>query len=154
MGNRIRGDGAEGTLLGDGQIVCGGAQMNVAPLHLVSEPHNIELEQALLGALLLANEPATNLPTFLEPRHFHEPLHQQIYEVVLRLTAAGKTANVLTVKPLLASDVTVGSLTLPQYLARLAAEAASIITADLLDGLRQRRGRLESRKRCRYPPTR
>src|SRR5262245_35504735 len=47
--------------------------MNVVPLHpVVEEPHNIELEQALLGALLLANEPATNLPTFLEAKHFHE----------------------------------------------------------------------------------
>jgi replicative DNA helicase len=103
--------------------------MNVVPLHQAADvpPINLEIEQAMLGALLLANEPATNLPAFLQPHHFHEPLHQQIYDVILKLTAAGKTANVLTVKSFLPGDVTVGILTLPQYLARLAAEAASLI---------------------------
>jgi replicative DNA helicase len=103
--------------------------MNVVPLPIADAPAiDIELEQALLGALLVANEPATNLPAFLEPQHFHEPLHQRIYEVITDLAAAGKTANALTVRLFLPPDVTVGSLTLPQYLARLAAEARCIIT--------------------------
>jgi replicative DNA helicase len=103
--------------------------VNVVPLNQAADvpPINLEIEQAMLGALLLANEPATNLPGLLQPHHFHEPLHQQIYDVVLKLTAAGKTANVLTVRPFLPGDVTVGILTLPQYLARLAAEAPSLI---------------------------
>jgi replicative DNA helicase len=103
--------------------------VNVVPLHQVADepPSNLEIEQALLGALLLANEAATNLPTFLEPRHFHESLHQQIYDVVLKLTASGKTANILTVRAFLPNDVAVGSLTLPQYLARLAAETTSLM---------------------------
>jgi replicative DNA helicase len=102
--------------------------MNVVALPTAeAPPSNIELEQALLGALLLANGPATNLPGCLEPRHFHEHLHRQIYEVIVELTAAGRTANVLTVRPFLPSDVTVGSLPLSEYLARLAGEAASTL---------------------------
>jgi replicative DNA helicase len=74
--------------------------MNVVALPIFDlPPSNVELEQALLGALLLANEPATNLPGFLEPHHFHEPLHQSIYSVIVALAAAGKTSNILTVRP-------------------------------------------------------
>jgi replicative DNA helicase len=102
--------------------------MNVVALPIAeTPPSNVELEQALLGALLLANEPATNLPGFLEPHHFHEPLHQRIYGVIIGLAAAGKTANVLTVRPLLSSEQKIGGLTLPEYLARLAAEAAGTL---------------------------
>jgi len=39
-------------------------------------PHNIELEQALLGAILVNNEAFYRVSYFLEPRHFFEPIHQ------------------------------------------------------------------------------
>ena len=38
-------------------------------------PHNIEVEQALLGAILVNNEAALHVTDFLEPEHFHEPAH-------------------------------------------------------------------------------
>ncbi len=44
-------------------------------------PHNIEAEQALLGAILVNNEAFYRVSDFLEPQHFFEPLHQQIYEL-------------------------------------------------------------------------
>ena len=37
---------------------------------------NIELEQALLGAILLNND-AYRFVDFLQPQHFFEPLHRQ-----------------------------------------------------------------------------
>ncbi len=43
-------------------------------------PHNIEAEQALLGAILVNNEALYRVSDFLEPEHFFEPIHQQIYE--------------------------------------------------------------------------
>lgn len=42
----------------------------------------------------------------------------------------GKTANPVTVKTFLKADEKVGDLTVAQYLARLAAEAVSIINAE------------------------
>jgi replicative DNA helicase len=36
-------------------------------------PHNIEAEQALLGAILVNNEAFYRVSDFLEPRHFFEP---------------------------------------------------------------------------------
>ena len=44
-------------------------------------PHNIEAEQALLGAILVNNEALYRVSDFLEPLHFFEPIHQQIYDI-------------------------------------------------------------------------
>ena len=44
-------------------------------------PHNLEAEQALLGAVLVNNESMDRVSAFLDPQHFYDPLHQQIYEV-------------------------------------------------------------------------
>jgi replicative DNA helicase len=42
-----------------------------------SAPHNIEAEQALLGAILVNNEAFYRVSDFLEPAHFFEPIHQK-----------------------------------------------------------------------------
>ena len=45
-------------------------------------PHNIEAEQALLGAILVNNEAFYRVSDFLEAEHFFEPLHQRIFGVI------------------------------------------------------------------------
>jgi hypothetical protein len=49
------------------------------PLYRVA-PHNIEAEQALIGAILVNNEAFYRVSDFLEPEHFFEPIHQKIYD--------------------------------------------------------------------------
>ena len=56
-------------------------------------PHNIEAEQALLGAILVNNEALYRVSDFLEARHFFEPVHQKIYEISSQLVRAGKVAS-------------------------------------------------------------
>jgi replicative DNA helicase len=92
-------------------------------------PHSIEAEQALLGAILVNNQAFDRVSDFLEPRHFFEPAHQAIYEVAGSLIRRGKVADTTTLKTFLPPDVEIASLTLDQYLARLAAEATTIINA-------------------------
>src|SRR6516225_8726557 len=92
-------------------------------------PHNIELEQALLGAILVNNEAFYRVSDFLEPRHFFEPIHQKVYEVTSSLVRVGKTATPITLKTFLPTDIDVAGLTVSQYLARLAAEATTVINA-------------------------
>src|ERR1051325_11213254 len=92
-------------------------------------PHNIEAEQALLGAVLVNNEAFYRVSDFLEPRHFFEPVHQNIYEITGSLIRVGKIANPVTLKTFLPADVDIAGLTVSQYLARLAAEATTIINA-------------------------
>ena len=52
-------------------------------------PHNIEAEQALLGAILVNNEAFYRISDFLEPKHFFEPIHQRIFELASGLVRAG-----------------------------------------------------------------
>ena len=93
-------------------------------------PHNIEAEQALLGAILVNNEAFYRVSDFLEPQHFFEPIHQKIYELAASLIRAGKVASPVTLKTFLPPDLDVAGLTASQYLARLAAEATTVINAE------------------------
>ncbi len=93
-------------------------------------PHNIEAEQALLGAILVNNDAYYRVSDFLRAEHFLEPLHKQIYEVATDMIRAAKRANPVTIKTFLPADEKVGDMTVAQYLARLAAEAITIINAE------------------------
>jgi len=93
-------------------------------------PHNIEAEQALLGAILVNNEAFYRVSDFLEPKHFFEPIHQRIFELASGLVRAGKLATPVTLKTFLPADFDIAGLTVNQYLARLAAEATTIINAE------------------------
>src|SRR6476660_5771961 len=92
-------------------------------------PHNIEAEQALLGAILVNNEALYRVSDFLEPPHFFEPIHQQIYDIARSLIRTGRPASPVTLKTFLPAEIDIAGLTLAQYLARLAAEATTIINA-------------------------
>src|SRR5437660_4775273 len=92
-------------------------------------PHNIEAEQSLLGAVLVNNEALYRVRDFLEPPHFFEPIHQKIYDHARSLIRTGKLASPITLKTFLPVDVDIAGLTVAQYLARLAAEATTIIRA-------------------------
>jgi replicative DNA helicase len=91
-------------------------------------PNNLEAEQALLGAILVNNRCFEHLPNELEPRHFYEPLHRQIFEVARDLMLADKIANPVTIKTFL-PDGKVGDMTVSQYLAALAGSAVTIVNA-------------------------
>jgi replicative DNA helicase len=100
----------------------------VVPLYR-SAPHNIEAEQALIGAILVNNEAFYRVSDFLEPQHFFEPIHQKIYDLARSLIRAGKLATPITLKTFLPGDIDIAGMTVSQYLARLAAEATTIINA-------------------------
>src|SRR6476469_1372173 len=100
-----------------------------APLYR-SAPHNIEAEQALLGAILVNNEAFYRVSDFLEPVHFFEPIHQMVYELAASLIRAGKVASPVTLQTFLPPDLDVAGLTASQYLARVAAEATTVINAE------------------------
>jgi replicative DNA helicase len=98
------------------------------PLHR-QVPHNIEVEQALLGAILINNEAYYRVSDFLEPPHFFDPLHRQIYEKASQLIQLNKAADPRTIKSFLKENDKVGEITVAEYLGRLAYEATTIINA-------------------------
>ena len=92
-------------------------------------PHNVEAEQALLGAILVNNDAFDRVSDFLRAEHFSEELHRRVFEIAAQLIRAGKVATPVTMKTFL-GDHDLGGVTIPQYLARLAAEATTIINAE------------------------
>jgi replicative DNA helicase len=100
------------------------------PLTFRQVPHNIEAEQALLGAILVNNEALDRVSGFLSPDHFYDPLHASIFETLATLIHAGKTATPVTVKTFFENVEPIDAhMTVPQYLGRLAANATTIINA-------------------------
>ena len=51
-------------------------------------PHNVEAEQALLGAILVNNDAYFRVSDFLEPTHFSEELHRRIYDILQQIGRA------------------------------------------------------------------
>lgn len=105
------------------------AVSNEAALPFRQAPHNIEAEQALLGAILINNEAYDRVSSFLEAHHFFDPLHARIFETAIKLIQGGKQATPITLKTYFDNEDSIGSLTVPQYLGRLAANATSVINA-------------------------
>ncbi|MCG7393974.1 replicative DNA helicase [Microvirga sp. ACRRW] len=105
------------------------ARLEAAEPQFRTPPSNLEAEQALLGAILVNNDAYYRVSDFLEAEHFVEDLHRRIYEVATGLIKAGKVATPITMKTFL-GDQDLGGVTVSQYLARLAAEATTVINAE------------------------
>src|ERR1700738_260768 len=92
-------------------------------------PHNIDAEQALLGAIMINNDALGVVDRLIEPEHFFEPIHQKIYGVTASLIRAGNLVTPITLKSHLPADLDIAGMSLGQYLARLCAEATTVINA-------------------------
>jgi replicative DNA helicase len=89
-------------------------------------PHNIEAEQALLGAILINDKRVVaSSSQSISSRRFIP----KVYNVARALVGAGKVATPVTIKSFLPADLDIAGVTLGQYLGRLAAEATTIINA-------------------------
>ena len=106
----------------------GAGRQNGEPAYRLA-PHNIEAEQALLGAILVNNDAFDRVSDFLRPEHFSEEVHRRIFDVAGQLIRSGKLASPITLKTFL-GEHDLGGVTVPQYLARLAAEATTVINAE------------------------
>jgi replicative DNA helicase len=114
------------------------------PVGFRTQPHNIDAEQALLGAVLVNNEAYHRVGEYLRPEHFYEPVHGRIFEAITRLIEAGRIADHVTLKVAFDEDEALRELDGAQYLARLARAAETILNAEdygrLLHDLALRRG--------------
>ena len=51
-------------------------------------PYDIEVEQALLGAILVDNRALEAVSALIRPEHFYDPLHQRLYEAMSHVVRA------------------------------------------------------------------
>lgn len=105
-------------------------------------PHDIQIEQAVLGAILMNNEVYHAVAGILTPDCFYEQLHQHIYETVSEAIGAGKKANPFTLREFMPVEQ-VGDMTAAQYLVQLASAGVGFTSpveeAKLLRDLSTRR---------------
>ena len=70
------------------------------------QPRDQELEQAVLGALMLEKDAYTTVCDILKPESFYDPNNQRIYEAIQALGAAQRPIDMLTVAEQLRLDGT------------------------------------------------
>jgi len=93
-------------------------------------PHNVEAEQALLGAILITNDAAAQVSSFLVAAHFFEPAHGRIYDAALALIDRGQIANPTTLRAVFERDPALTEVGGADYLKRLTGAAVTIINVE------------------------
>ncbi|HLR08672.1 MAG TPA: replicative DNA helicase [Bacillota bacterium] len=67
-------------------------------------PHNIEAEQAVLGAIFLEPEAFATASEILRPEDFYRASHQRIFETMLKLSDKGEPIDLVTVTTALSNE--------------------------------------------------
>ena len=89
-------------------------------------PYDVDVEQALIGAILVDNFSLERVSSTLKPEHFYDPLHQRIFEAIERMWAKGHAATPLTVKATMADDPGLAEVGGQAYLVSLARAAPAV----------------------------
>jgi replicative DNA helicase len=92
-------------------------------------PHNLEAEQSLLGALLMDNRINEEFSDYLRPNHFFVPVHQRIYDAVLKIADRGQNADAVTVKAYFEKDDELKDVGGAGYISDLASSVVSIFNS-------------------------
>ncbi|MCB1883974.1 MAG: replicative DNA helicase [Geminicoccaceae bacterium] len=109
------------------RLASEGGQALLAGLR--TQPHNLEAEQALLGAVLVNNETYHRVAEFLRGEHFFEPVHQRLFEVCAERIGKGMLADPKALFHLFDEEEALKELDGARYLTRLAHAAETIINA-------------------------
>src|SRR5262245_7783026 len=89
-------------------------------------PYDIDVEQALLGAILVDNYSLERVSASLKPEHFYDPLHQRLYEAIERMWAKGHVVTPLTLKAHMEQDAGLAEVGGQAYLVSLARAAPAL----------------------------
>ena len=116
-------------------------------------PHSVEVEQALLGAMLTERQAVIALIDRLRAEFFYTKAHQDIYAVIEMLVREEVAVDVLTVSERLRQKKKLNSVGGSKYLAYLSAQLSSSVHvehyAELLIDYSMRRGLLDLAARMR-----
>jgi replicative DNA helicase len=93
-------------------------------------PYNLEAEQGLLGILMVDNSALERVSDFLRPYHFFAPVHQRLYEAILKLAERGQMAGPVTLKNYFERDGDLTQVGGAEYLAALAAGVITLINVE------------------------
>jgi len=88
-------------------------------------PRDTDLEEAVLGALMLERDAYTIVCDILKPESFYEPSSQKIYEAIQQLGASQRPIDMLTVTEQLRHNGTLQEVGGPVYISELTSRVAS-----------------------------
>ncbi|HEY4264122.1 MAG TPA: replicative DNA helicase [Micropepsaceae bacterium] len=89
-------------------------------------PYDVDIEQALLGAILVDNYSLERVSSLLKPEHFYDPLHQRLFDAVERMWAKGHAVTPLTLKATMEQDAGLAEVGGQAYLISLARAAPAL----------------------------
>ena len=89
------------------------------------QPQNLEMERAVLGALMIEQDSYSIVSEILRPESFYDNRHQVIYNAVRSLNSLQRPVDLLTVTEYLDSCADLDNAGGPAYLAQLTANVAS-----------------------------
>jgi replicative DNA helicase len=89
-------------------------------------PYDVDIEQALLGAILVDNYSLERVSSVLKPDHFYDPLHQRLYDAIERMWSKGHAVTPLTLKAMMEQDAGLAEVGGQAYLVSLARAAPAV----------------------------
>lgn len=89
------------------------------------QPQARELEEAILGALMLEKDAYSLISDILKPESFYDPIHQTIYTAIVNLAVRQAPIDMLTVVEQLRMDGQLEAIGGPVYVAQLTEKVAS-----------------------------
>lgn len=95
------------------------------PLMGKVQPQAVEVEAAVLGALMLEKEAYSHVADLLKPESFYELKHQKIYEAIQQLESCQKPVDMLTVTEQLKMNDTLDEVGGAYYIAMLTGKVGS-----------------------------
>lgn len=88
-------------------------------------PQALELEEAVLGAVMLEKDAILQIIDILKPESFYKEEHQKIFQAIVDLTASNRAIDLLTVTEELRKKKQVDEVGGPVYITQLTTRVAS-----------------------------
>ena len=89
------------------------------------QPQALEVEKAVLGALMIDKDAYAVVCETLRPESFYEPRNQMVYQAIMELSIAERPVDILTVTEQLAKDGHLEEVGGPGYVTELSSRVAS-----------------------------
>ena len=93
-------------------------------------PQAVELEEAVLGAIMLEKEALTNVIDILQPKSFYRESHERIFAAIQRLFSRSEPVDILTVTSELKKGGELDIVGGPYYITQLTSRVASAANAE------------------------
>ena len=89
------------------------------------QPQAVEIEKAVLGALMIDKDAFSVISEIIRPESFYEPRHQKIYTAVQALNMSERPVDIMTVTEELRHEGTLEDVGGPGYILEISSKVAS-----------------------------